>query len=46
MDGHSVLDVHKSIIIGAVRRTAPIMNSFVQFAELHLLTVHNFSLAN
>jgi len=31
---------------GAVRRTAPVRKSFVQFAELHLSTVVNFRLAN
>jgi len=32
--------------MGAVRRTAPIRNSFMQFSKLHLSTVVNFSLAN
>jgi len=35
-----------SIIIGAVQPTTPIRNSFVQFAELYLSTVHNFTSAN
>jgi len=32
-------------VICAVHRTAPIINSFVQFSELHLSAVVNFSLA-
>ena len=32
-----------SIIIGAVQPITPIRNSFVQFAELYLSTVHRFS---
>jgi len=35
-----------SIVIGAVRRTAPIRNSFGQFTELHLSTVVNFRSVN
>jgi len=38
--------ITQSIIIGAIRRNAPIRNLFVHFTELHLSTVHNFSSAN
>jgi len=34
------------MVIGAVWRTAPMRNSFVQFSELHLSAVVNFSSAN
>jgi len=34
------------IVIGAVRRTAPVRNSFLQFTELHLSTEVHFSSAN
>jgi len=33
-------------VIGAVRRAAPVKNSFVQFSELHVSAVVNFSPAN
>ena len=35
-----------SMVIGTVQRTAPIRNSLLQFAELHLSTVVNFSSVN
>ena len=37
---------NKNMIIGAVWCNSPIRKSFMQFAELHLSTVANFSLAN
>jgi len=43
---YTPFSISRCIAIGAVRRTAPIRNSFVQFSELCLSTVVNFSLAN
>ena len=42
----STITILLCTVIGAIRQTCPITNSFVQFAELHLSTVVNCSLAN